>query len=755
VSAEIRSPAAEEQNRTWTRIRRTAVLPITVLVAVALVCIVVAALTSAHRADQVALENEKELFTRALSDQGQRALRELESVATTVEATLAVKGGFNRPWIRRSIETPLKTAFGHSFLFVFDGEDELGYFPGDDPARFKVIAGQLRPVIDFVRGRPMADSARTITLTETFDSNAVKPRRRAALLQDVLGLPAVVAAVAVLPYDRTLFTADQTVPIAVTVKFIDEYLLAEIAGHVHLRNLHKVDAYTTSAHDYMLDLVDGRGQAVTSFAWTPIKPGQAIFLSVVPYIVLAFGGFSLLAIFMFRYMRKSAATIAAGEVRMRHLALHDSLSGLPNRIFFGDRLGSLIDTVRVSGRTAALFYIDLDYFKDVNDTFGHPAGDELINHVAARLLRTIRSEDLVARLGGDEFAVVTLTDADVGRAEAIGQRIISLLSEPYDINGKRIFIGASIGVAMLDDTVESAADVMRHADMALYRAKNEGRSRACMYDAEMDADHSQRKILEGDLRQALDAGSLEVAYQPIVDNAGDTVVSVEALARWNHPERGPIPPAEFIPLAEHSGLIIELGEWVLRRACLDGRQWPGVTVSVNVSPLQFRRTDFVDLVERVLAETGFDPAYLEIEVTESTLLGNIDAAEAAMLRLKSLGVRLALDDFGTGYSSLQYLRRFPFDKLKIDRSFVKIMGETADNATVLHAIVSLGRGLGMKVTAEGVETNEQHRFLTAAGVHSMQGYRFGVPIPACEIAARLIAAPRDWAREAAAAALAG
>jgi EAL domain-containing protein (putative c-di-GMP-specific phosphodiesterase class I) len=278
---------------------------------------------------------------------------------------------------------------------------------------------------------------------------------------------------------------------------------------------------------------------------------------------------------------------------------------------------------------------------------------------------------------------------------------------------------------------------MRYADIALYRAKNEGRNRACIYDAVMDADLSHRKRLENDLRRAIEGENLRLAYQPIVNNSGETLVGVEALARWNHPKWGEITPAEFIPIAEHSGLIIELGEWVLRRACLDAKAWPGLAIAVNVSPLQFRRTDFVDVVERILAETKFDPSRLELEVTESTLLGNFDTAETAMLRLKALGVRLALDDFGTGYSSLLYLRRFPFDKLKIDSSFVRSIERAADAAAIVHAVVSLGRGLGMKVTAEGVETAEQHLFLRAAGVHSMQGYRFGRPCPAAEISTRL------------------
>ncbi len=300
-------------------------------------------------------------------------------------------------------------------------------------------------------------------------------------------------------------------------------------------------------------------------------------------------------------------------------------------------------------------------------------------------------------------------------------------------------IGASIGIAVVHEHIGGAADVMRHADMALYRAKNEGRNRACIYDTAMDSDLLKRKLVENDLRAAIERDELRVAYQPIVNNSGETLLAVEALCRWTHPQRGDIPPVEFIPIAENSGLIVELGEWVLRRACLDGKAWPGITVAVNVSPLQFRRADFVDVVERILAETGFEPTRLELEVTESTLLGNLDSAELAMSRLKALGVRLALDDFGTGYSSLLYLRRFPFDKLKIDRSFVHSIERAADAAAIVHAVVSLGRGLGMKVTAEGVETAEQQLFLRAAGVHSMQGYRFGRPGPAADISTRLAA----------------
>jgi predicted signal transduction protein with EAL and GGDEF domain len=320
---------------------------------------------------------------------------------------------------------------------------------------------------------------------------------------------------------------------------------------------------------------------------------------------------------------------------------------------------------------------------------------------------------------------------------AIAQRIIMAICAPYAINRQNIIIGASIGIAVIDRNCGTAADIMRYADMALYRAKNEGRNRACIYDAAMDADLSNRKLLEGDLREAIENDRLRLFYQPIVNKSGEIVVGVEALCRWTHPTRGEIPPSEFIAAAEHSGLIIELGAWVLRRACIDGMAWPKITVAVNVSPLQFRRSDFFDVVEKTLADTKFDPTRLELELTETVLLGNVDSAEAAMLRLKALGVRIALDDFGTGYSSLLYLRRFPFDKLKIDRSFVLSIEKAADAAAIVHAVVSLGRGLGMQVTAEGVETADQQLFLRAAGVHSMQGYRFGRAVSATEITARL------------------
>jgi diguanylate cyclase (GGDEF)-like protein len=713
--------------------RPSVVVPMGIIVVVAIVCVVVAALTSAQRADSVALDNERALFTRALTNQGERVLREISAVATSEAAYRRIRLNFDSDWVQIAVGLRLQSFFDHDFVFVTDPSDHLRYASlgrrSVDPNWFNSVQSELRPVLDVMRGNP--DPGGAVTIDATGLGN-----HRAARLQSFLGRPAVVAAVAVANDHEAPANADDA-PVILSVKFIDDDVLKEIASGLRLSNLHDAAERAPDPGDYVFDLTDKEGQSLARFAWTPKQPGAEILNSVAPFISIALGGFVLLAGLVLRHMRRTAATIAAGETRLRHLALHDPLCGLPNRIFFSERLEAMIEAVKGGAPPTAIFYIDLDHFKDVNDTLGHPIGDELIRSVTQRLTQTLRGDDLVARLGGDEFAVITSAGHDQATLETIGSRIIASLCAPYSINNQTIVIGASIGVALINQHVGAVSDVMRHADMALYRAKNEGRNRACIYDTAMDDNLLKRKLVENDLRATIEKGELRVAYQPIVSNSGETVVGVEALCRWTHSERGEIPPSEFIPIAEHSGLIISLGEWVLRQACLDGKAWPDITVSVNVSPLQFRRADFVDVVERILHETDFDPTRLELEVTESTLLGNVDTAELAMFRLKALGVRLALDDFGTGYSSLLYLRRFPFDKLKIDRSFVHSIERAADAAAIVHAVVSLGRGLGMKVTAEGVETAEQQLFLRAAGVHMMQGYRFGRPGTAADINLRL------------------
>jgi len=715
------------------------VVPIGVIVAVAIVCIVVAVLSSAQRADVVAVDHEKQLFSRALTNYGERVLREVESVASSEGAIQNIRRSFDPEWAKQRVGRWLETSFDHDYVFIFDRKDELTYSmvshrPTDMKWFVNARAG-LVSVIDYMRGRnPALNGAIRLNQMAMTDGGA---HQQTAVIRSLMGQPAVVAAVAVGPAEGILASLEGAAPIIMSVKFIDTGALSTIAAQLRLTNLRRIEDSAVPSGDLAYQLNSPDGQTIAHFAWTPKQPGAEIVHNVVPFVAVALTGFALLAAFVLRYMRRTAAAIAAGESRLRHLAMHDPLCGLPNRIFFGERLEAVIEEVRGGSAAAAVFYIDLDHFKDVNDTLGHHVGDELIRNVTLRLSHTLRGGDLVARLGGDEFAVISSVAGDSEMMMGLAQRIIASICAPYAINAQNIIIGASIGIAVIEKNCGTATDIMRYADMALYRAKNEGRNRACIYDAAMDADLSTRKLLEADLREAIENDRLQLLYQPIVNKSGEIVIGVEALCRWTHPVRGEISPSEFIAIAEHSGLIIDLGNWVLRRACIDGHAWPELTVAVNVSSLQFRRVDFVDAVQRILTETHFDPSRLELELTESVLLGNVDTAEDAMLRLKALGVRLALDDFGTGYSSLLYLRRFPFDKLKIDRSFVLSIEKAADAAAIVHAIVSLGRGLGMKVTAEGVETADQQLFLRAAGVHSMQGFRFGRPVTVGAITARL------------------
>ncbi|MBV8840738.1 MAG: EAL domain-containing protein, partial [Alphaproteobacteria bacterium] len=707
-----------------------------IVVMVAIVCVVVAVLSAAERADDVELQQERRLLVQAITDRGHRVLRELENVAASNDIVLQLHYNFDPDWVHHLVGLRLSTFFDHDHVFVVDRTDGLTYaMLGNrsvDPSMFAPVRHDLARIIELLRGVAQPSDDEVVLQASTDATTNLNRPRRAQRLQTFMNRPAIVAGVAA-NVPGGMGASQEATTLVLAVKYVDGQLLSDISTRFDLPNLRTVgeDAAAVSV------LSDSAGTPIARFAWVPNQPGGKIVATVLPFMAIAFGGFALLTGLALRYIRRTAMKLAEGEDRLRHLALHDPLSGLPNRTQFGERLAEVIAAPAQDGSTSAVLAIDLDHFKDINDTLGHHIGDGLIGVVAQRLKHALRHDDLVARLGGDEFAVITTNGGDAAALEKFGERLIAILRAPYSISGHTLVIGASIGIAVIDPNGGNAADVMRRADVALYRAKNEGRCRACIYDADMDADLRERKQLEKDLRAAIVDDGLSVAYQPIMNASGEKMAGVEALCRWEHPTRGTIPPIEFIPIAERSELIIPLGEWVLRKACLEAKPWAGITLAVNVSPLQFRRQDFVEAIERILLETQFDPQRLELELTESTLLGNVDEAEKAMHRLKALGVRFALDDFGTGYSSLLYLRRFPFDRIKVDRSFVRSIETAADAASIVHAIVSLGRGLGMKVTAEGVENAEQQLFLRAAGVHSMQGYRFGKPQAAQDIAERL------------------
>ena len=425
---------------------------------------------------------------------------------------------------------------------------------------------------------------------------------------------------------------------------------------------------------------------------------------------------------------RMSAGIIEREHRITHLAFHDPLTGLPNRAFFHQSLEERLPRITHTGENVAILCLDLDGFKIVNDTLGHPVGDALLSRVG-ELLVSLIPDGLVSRQGGDEFAIVLTCEKDSDRPRALAQAIVDALADPLDAGGQIIPIGASLGIAIGPGDGDNADDLLKNADLALYRAKQDGRGAFHFFEAGLDQAARERRQLELDLRMALSSGQFALNYQPIYDLKNDRISGFEALLRWTHPTRGPVGPDQFIPVAEQSGLILSIGEWVLGEACREAARWPDdVRIAVNVSTLQFCHSGFTSTVLLALSRSGLDPKRLEIEITESVFLEGNDTVLAVLRQLRGLGIRIALDDFGTGYSSLSYLRSFPFDKIKIDKSFVDSITSDASAMAIVRAIVVLAYSLKMETTAEGVEDSDQLEELRGQGCTSVQGYYFSRPI---------------------------
>jgi diguanylate cyclase (GGDEF)-like protein/PAS domain S-box-containing protein len=421
------------------------------------------------------------------------------------------------------------------------------------------------------------------------------------------------------------------------------------------------------------------------------------------------------------------------EQRIEHLARHDPLTDLPNRTAFNDCIASTIGLAAGSRESFALLCMDLDRFKAVNDVFGHAVGDALLREVGRRL-GAVSHGAFLARLGGDEFAVITPTGMQPAAAETLAERLSAALDSDIEINGNTLRVGATIGIGIYPQDGTDAAALIANADAALFRAKAEMRGSIRFFEISMDKQLRERRALQQDLRSASAHNELALHYQPQAHIDGE-VTGFEALVRWHHPRHGLVPPDTFIPLAEESGLIVPMGEWILRMACREAASWPRpLHIAINLSPVQFQHGDLPRLVHQILLETGLAPSRLELEITEGVLIGDFTRAVAILRRLKGLGVRIAMDDFGTGYSSLSYLQSFPFDKLKIDQSFVANLGHSQQAATIIRAVIALGRGLNLPVVAEGVETEEQLRFLASENCNEIQGYLVGRPQPIDEYA---------------------
>ena len=422
------------------------------------------------------------------------------------------------------------------------------------------------------------------------------------------------------------------------------------------------------------------------------------------------------------------------QARSQYLAYHDSLTGLGNRLLFKEQLEEALKDVSVASHPLAVLFLDLDGFKAVNDTLGHSIGDLLLKSVATKLRDILPRTDRIARLGGDEFAILQISAAQPGSSIALAEKIIEVVGQPNSIDGHDVTVGASVGIAVARPGDMNTESFLKSADLAMYSAKSDGRGTYRMFDPEMDAIVQARRLLERDMRTALAQDGFRLFYQPLVNLQTKKVTAFEALMRWQHPERGMVPPSDFIPVAEEMGLIVQLGEWALRQACAEATEWPDeICVSVNLSPLQFSKGNLVSSVMSALASAGLPASRLELEITESVLLEKSERNITILNQLRDLGVRISMDDFGTGYSSIGYLRSFPFDKIKIDQSFVRDLLVDEGSLAIVRAIAGLGVSFGMITTAEGVETEEQMRCLNLEGCIEVQGYLYSRPVPADEI----------------------
>ena len=721
-----------------------------VLVLVIVVCGLVLGLRSAgNNVDKMSSTGQTYEAYRAIG----RSIDDLslaqQTVGTCSDCIKAVNGEQpDHEWLRRNIAKPMFDVYKARETYIFDGADRpiFAAIAGKrrSSATYSAIHADLDPFIARVRGRTEETSNYNERLpgSPLPQESLVRTTPRTVHSTDLIlvrGRPAIVSVMRM--------AAPANAPLIANIRYMDAAYLAELGRQNFLQQARIVPSDATQPGEQAVALNSSRGQKLGYFVWKPLKPGSMLISSLLPYslgavavLTLALG---LLGWRSWRLMRRdyervqqletTHTELRASEAQTHHLAYHDVLTGLPNRAHFTSIADIAMERVR-QGERAAVLLLDLDRFKMVNDRFGHLAGDALIQEVARRLSRIVECKNGVARLGGDEFAIV-IDDAEmVENIEPVLERILNDLRQPFDVLGNQAFVGVSIGLALAPDSGTDRSDLMRKADIALYRAKAEGRDCYRFFTDTMDDTVQLRSTLEADLRNALTTREgLSVHYQPQLDPNDESVMGLEALVRWAHPTRGQISPEIFVPIAEETGLMRTLDDWVLEEACSVATQWPHLSMAINLSPVQFRDAGFAEHVEKLVIKAGVQPQQIELEVTEGVLLDDDEVVKASLRGLRKRGFRIALDDFGTGYSSLSYLRKFEVDKIKIDKSFVKHLGESNDAAPIITAVVTLGHAMGLRVTAEGVETAKQRRFLAAAGCNELQGFLYSKAVPETQL----------------------
>jgi diguanylate cyclase (GGDEF)-like protein len=713
------SQSAERDHRNDRTLWRLTAGSILVFVSCA-VLVTGVALGSAAWIDAVAKNRHKRVVAFALGKSVEKISYDQESVAIWDDSVVNVRNSFNPAWVDVNLGVWMYDYFKHDRVYILDAKDRTLYTMADGkqaPANGSLPSGPVASLIWKLRQNISAGAL------DDYESGKIRIPRAVDL-----GIheqrPAIISVMPLVPDTDSVTQERGSESLIVSVRYLDKSFLHDLAESNLLKNVRFASSPVAKDGEQTYPVADLSGHTIGYLNWSPNLPGRAMLSQVLPVMAAGIVAIGIAVALLLLNLRKSYRALS-------HTAYHDELTGLPNRAAFNRHLEHALLGVQRGQGQIALMFLDLDRFKHVNDTLGHAAGDQLIREFASRLARTVKPSDMIARMGGDEFAIISHIVAGKRDIEALCQEIMAEVSKPFEVLGVQNYIGVSIGIAVAPSAGTDRSELARKADIALYEAKNTGRSRFQLFSEELGERLSKRQRLESDLRLALETGAgLDVFYQPVYSASDLTISGVEALARWQHPTLGPIAPLTFVPLAEECGLIGALGDWVLRTACRAASAWDIGTVAVNVSPIQFNQPDFAKRVLAVLAETHLPPSRLEIEITESTLLDRSHMAEAGLKILREAGVKVALDDFGTGYSSLSYLLNLDVDRIKIDKSFVYRLGESQSSLSIIQAIVTMARAVGVAVTAEGVETNEQRELLTLIGCDHLQGYILSRPLTA-------------------------
>lgn len=671
---------------------------------------------SAYEVDDAGLSRQTQRIARAIEAERDHLPREQKGVAIWTEALTAVRSD-DLPWLDKFLAGWTHAYFGHDLTYVLTPDDAVLYAAnGDtriDTASFSVLAPEAVPMVKELRGLEAAGYALEPPDVSDF------------VIID--GRPALMSATPIV--SDTLETRTTAAsPVLITAVWLDTAFERQFSRDYFAEEGHfTVEVAKSGSASY--PITNRAGRIIAFFEWTPYQAGTELLQRTLPalagyLVVIAI----LLGALLYRLWRASSA-LEERRLEAERSARLDSLTDLPNRLAFESQLQSQLDSDIATLSPHAVLMLDLDRFKQVNDTLGHQAGDELIRLVADRLRTLVAPDEVLSRLGGDEFAL--LVRRREGDVRALADTIIETVARPFRIQHTEAFVGVSIGIVMLNPELRDRREITRRADIALYEAKSGGRNRFAIYREEMNDHVQNRHRMEAELREALKrTDQLWVAFQPLFARDSGRFAGAEALVRWRHPTLGNVSPADFVAVAESSGLIEQLGAFVLARSCELGARWPGHKIAVNISPVQLRNPSFPLTLFELLARTGMQAHNLELEITEGILLDDESSATTAIRAFREAGIKIALDDFGTGYSSLNYLKRYPVDRIKIDRSFIHQLTATSASNAIVQAMVTLAHALGIEVTAEGVETVEQHRLLGLMGCDSFQGYLLSPPLSA-------------------------